>query len=189
MALLQNRRGDAQVLMESVIGSEGIIFDQTFAKLFLSVKPDNLDFLVKYQEAYDTNLWYVYLRGLNHYNHNEYGLAYDFLQIALKKMKQVLQKKTESGAQGLPDDNSHISLAPLNSGRYSSKALFSSSYIRGTCPVLFCDLLSNEELQVHINRVNFIVCVLNKLLGKPKTALNGLKALTELIFSESGQAR
>jgi hypothetical protein len=85
----------------------------------------------------------------------------------------------------LGTDDNLMSLSVLSSGRYSSKAQFSSSYIKNNCPILYCDQLSHEELQIHINRVNFIVCVLNKLLGKPKSALLGFSSLIQTVYEDS----
>jgi hypothetical protein len=87
ICLLQDKKAEAEVLIQNIIDTDGVLFDQTFAKLYLSIKPSNLEFLQKFQDKFETNTWYVYIRGLNNYNKNEYAMAYDYLQNALKKMR------------------------------------------------------------------------------------------------------
>lgn len=185
LSLLNGKEDIAKGLLGKIVDSGNFIVDEIFSKVYLSLLPEDSKFMSQIEPLFDEKTWYTYLRGLYCYEKGQFPKSYNYLSITLKKIRFELERR-KGFKQRLTQ---LINLPVLDSGRYSTKAVFSDTYILNNCPVLFMDRLTDIEAQRHINNLAYLIGVLNKFLLKPQIAISSLKDLivriTKMKFSEA----
>lgn len=185
LAFINNKESIAKGLLSRISNTDDLIYDEVFSKVYLSLMPGDKRFMNRIAQYFDDKAWFTYVRGLASYQDGKFAQAYDYLSVTLKKIKYEISRRTNFAQR----PNALINLVKLNSGRYSSKAIFCDKFIVENCPVLFMNRLTELEANRHIFNLQFLIGVLNKFLLKPQIAISSLLDLIETILEKSSLSK